>query len=82
MPERENLHTNAHTSRLREQTRTTLNYAAKDKRYAQTSDFAWAYNDVWAVPEIEKFSVAVTAGVPFWNLKISQIRSGCGTSTL
>ena len=53
MPERENLHTNAHTSRLREQTRTTLNYTAKDKRYAQTSDFAWAYNDVWAVPEIK-----------------------------
>ena len=56
------MHTDAH--RLREQTRTTLNYTAKDK-HPQTSDFALAYNDVWAVPEIEKVFAAVMAGVPF-----------------
>jgi hypothetical protein len=62
MPGRENLHTNAHW--LREQTSTTLNYTHKGK-HPQTSDFALAYNDVWAVPEIEKGFAAVTAGAPF-----------------
>jgi hypothetical protein len=51
MPGRENLHTNAH--RLREQISTTLNYTAKGQ-HPQSSDFALAYNDVWAVPKIEK----------------------------
>ena len=50
MPGRENLHTNAHW--LREQTSTTLNYTDKGK-HPKMSDFALAYNDVWAVPEIK-----------------------------
>jgi hypothetical protein len=59
---REKLHANAH--RLREQTSTTLNFTYKGK-HPQMSDFALAYSDVWAVPEIEEVSAAAMAGVSF-----------------